>query len=118
MLYWALLFFIVAGAAAMGAFYFFYRTSTVLVENKSNISVSDIWIQLNGETFWSGALAPGDSHREFGFAKPDDVGSLVISFSSKGIRHEREFPSGFTSWGNNHRLRITPTLDVEHLWMN
>jgi hypothetical protein len=106
-----------AAATAIGVVFLSYRTSTVLVENQSDVSVSEIRVELGGETFWSGALAPGESHREFGFAKPDDLGSLVVSFSAKGARHERDFPSGFTSGGSHHRLKITPTLEVEELWM-
>jgi hypothetical protein len=107
----------VALAVAVAGLYFSLRVSTVLVENQSTVSLLDIHIELGNEIFWNGTLAPGASHREFGLVKPDDAGGGVISFTAKGVRYAHSFPSGFMSWGNHHRLKITPTFEVEDVWV-
>jgi hypothetical protein len=109
---------LVASVIAIVVICLLFRTSIVLVENQSNVHISDVRIAINGQAFWSGTLAPGETHREFGLVKSDDKGVLTISFSARGERRERSFPSGFLSLGNRHQLKIQSTLDVEHLWVH
>jgi hypothetical protein len=106
------------GVITISTVYLFWRTSTVLVENQTGVRLSDVHIELGGDAFWTGTLAPGESHREFGFVKPNDIGGLVISFSSNGTTVQREFSSGFLLSGEHHELRILPSFEVECEWTN
>jgi len=107
---------LVAVAVMLGATYLYLRTSTVLVQNRSNVKILNLQVELGGETFWQGTLESGESHRAFGFVTPDDIGNLVISFSTNGVAHKNIFPSDSMTYGAHHRLTITPTLEVKCEW--
>jgi hypothetical protein len=108
----------IAVICVVGSAYLYWRTSTVLVENRSDVVITEVQVKLGGETFWSGELGPAESHRAFGFVTPDDIGDLVISFKAEGRTLIRTFPSGFTTAGVHHRLAITSALDVQCEWTN
>lgn len=109
---------LVAGAIVVGAFYFTYRTSSVLIENQSGVIVSNIRVELGNETFWTGTLVPGESHREFGFVRPVETGSLTVSFTANGVSRERDFASGSSLRGSDHRIAITSALQIDEVWIN
>jgi len=102
---------LLAAICTVAIAYVFFKTSSVRVVNQSTVPISDIRVELGGKEFWTGSLAPGESHMSFGSVNRD--GYIVIAFRKDSVAYKRVFTHVTTYFPGHHQLTITPVLKVE-----
>lgn len=81
------------------------------VENQSAFQITEIRLELGKKMFWTGSLAPGQSHRAFGTVSRD--GYITIEFHKDAVAHRRIFSYVTTLFPDHHTLTITPELEIQ-----
>ncbi|MGH7487453.1 MAG: hypothetical protein ACREMY_17895 [bacterium] len=86
--------------------------STVTVNNQSLTQLMNVRVTMAGTDVWSGALAPGETHKAYG--RPSRDGTIGVSFETAGQTIHKEFGYVTPGLGEHHTIVVLPSLEVRY----
>ena len=90
----------------------YFAPSVVIVDNQSQIEISDIQVKMVGQTIWNGNLMPGASHEVW--ARPHGDGVVEISFSANGRAQSKSLSYVTGGIRERHEIVIESSLDIKY----